>query len=342
MKRILLVLSVISLFLLPSFSSDLNEILKKNIQTVGGSERLSSISNLSLKVGDVTIFVRKDGKMKVIKGKRPACTEVLALEGAKISKNTIKGIEEVKGVERLLNIFQAKLLSGIFSLSGFGRELKYNGIKSFGMKKFHELSSTIDNANIYFYLDDEDFLIKRAVLSFYTQENEKQEINYDFGPYFENEGIKVPSSWFVSRVGARGNLYEIDEIEFNLELSEHFFKDVSLNIGNVKISSGELRGNIIDFYERQGRLFLVSNWTAECFEKAGIGTGDTVILRILEKDFELSFYRNMDEAREANALQRGNILCKTPDSEFYTLFISESSDLKENLQILQPIELKKK
>lgn len=341
MRRIFLVLSVISLFLLPSFSSDLDEILKGNIQAVGGSERLSSISNLSIKVGDVTIFVRKDGKMKVIKGKRPACIEVLALEGAKISKNTIKGIEEVKGVERLFNIFQVKLFSGIFTLSGFGRELKYNGIKSFGMKKFHELSSTIDNANVYLYIDNEDFLIKRAILSFYT-ENEKQEINYDFGPYFENEGIKVPSSWFVSRVGARGNLYEIDEIKFNLELSELFFNDLSLNIGNVKISPRELRGNVIDFYERQGRLFLVSNWTADCFEKAGIGAGDTVILRILEKDFELSFYRNMDEARGANAFQRGNILIKTPDSEFYTLFISESTDLKENLQILQPIELKKK
>lgn len=336
------VLTLIYLFSLSVFPSDLEDVLERNTKAVGGKEKLSSISNISVKVGDVTIFASKEGKMKILKGKSPACVEVLVLDGEKIIKNSIRGSEEVKGIEKVLNIFQAKIFSGIFTASSFGRDVKYNGMKNFGMKKFHELSTTIDGTNINLYIDNDDFLMKRAVLTFYTPENEKQEINYDFGPYFENEGIKVPSSWFVSRVGARGNLYEIEEVRFNIDLPEQFFKDINLNIGNVQVSKGELKGNVIDFYERQGRLFIVSNWTKECFGNAGIETGEVVILKILGRDFELSFYQDMEDARRAGTLQRGNLISKTPDTEFYTIFISEPSSLRENLQILQPMELKKR
>lgn len=340
--RKIFVLTVLFLFSLSAFPFTLDEILKKNMEAVGGREKLSAISNLSIKVGELTFYARRDGKVKIVKGKGAVCVEVIVLEGDKIRKNSIKGIEEVKGVERVLNIFQGRLFSGVFTTSGFGEGLKYNGMKSFGMKRFHELTSRVNDVDINLYIDRDDFLIKRAVLSFYDLEKEKQEINYDFGPYLEKDGIKFPSSWFVSKVGARGNLYEIEEVKFNLELPEKFFEDFSLNIGTVRVSEGELKGNVIDFYERQGRLFVVSNWTSECFEKAGIGNGDTVVVMISGKSFELSFYRNIDEARRAGTLQRGNILSKTQETEFYTLFISEFSDLRENLQILQTIELKKK
>ncbi len=322
--------------------SSLGDILNRNIQAIGGNEKLSKVYNLSIKVGDFIFYVDREGKMKVIKGKRPACFEVLIVEKNSAKKSNIKGVKEIDGVERLTSIFQAKLFSGIFTLSGFGKELKYNGVKNFGMKKFYELSTSIESWNVYLYIDNEDFLLKRAVISFLTPEKEKQEINYDFGSYSENEGIRIPSSWFVSRVGARGTLYEVEKVKFNEELSERFFYDFSLNIGNVEVLSGEAKGNIIDFYERQGRIFIVSNWTSDCFEKAGIRTGDNVILKIMEKDFELNFYRDAEEARRAGVLQRGNILSKMPDSDFYTLFISEPNDLREGLQILLPIELKKK
>ncbi len=325
-----------------SFPSSVEEILNKNVQAVGGIERLSTISNLSLKVGDFTLFVRRDGKMKVVKGKGPVCIEVLIVDDNNVRRNSIKGLNSVEGVERLTSIFQAKLISGIFTLSNFGKELKYNGTKNFGIKKFYELETKTDGANIHLYIDQEDFLIKRGVISYFSPENERQEINYDFGPYLDYEGIKIPSSWFVSRVGARGILYEVEEIKLNEEIKENLFSETSLNIGDIIVSKGELKGNIIDFYERQGRTFIVTNLTAECFEKAGIETGDVVNLRVLDKDFEFNFFKDMEEARKAGAIQRGKILSKTPDSEFYILFIPGVFDLRENLQILLPIELKKK
>lgn len=344
MRDLKIIYLLILLLTLPvlTFPSSIEEILNRNIQSVGGIERLSRISNFSLKVGDSTLFVEKNGKMKVVKGKRPVCIEVLIVEGDKARTNSMRGLKEVEGIERLNRIFQAKLISGIFTLSNFGKELKYNGSKNLGIKKFYELETRIDGANIYLYIDREDFLIKRGVISYLSSGNERQEINYDFGSYFDYEEIKIPSSWFVSMVGARGTLYEVEEVKFNEKLPENFFTDVSLNIGNFSISKGELKGNIIDFYERQGRIFIVTNWTAECFEKAGIETGNSVIFRILNKDFELTFYRDTEEARKAGAMQRGNIVSKSPDSEFYILFIQGIIDLKENLQILLPIELKKK
>lgn len=340
--RDLLIIILLLILSVSTFPSSVDEILNKNIQAVGGIERLSEVSNFSFKVGDSILFVGKDGRMKVMRGKRPVCVEVLIVEGDDVRKNSIKGFEKVEGIERLNSIFQARLISGVFTLSNFKKELRYNGSKNFGTKKFYEFEARIDGASIYLYMDMEDFLIKRGVICYLSPENEKQEINYDFGPYLDYAGIKIPSSWFVSRVGARGTLYEIEEVKFNEKLPENFFTDASLNIGNLTISTGELKGNIIDFYERQGRIFIVTNWTARCFEKAGIETGNSVILRILDKDFELNFYRDTEEARKAGAIQRGNILSKLPDSEFYILFIPKIVDLKENLQILLPIELKKK
>jgi len=340
--RIICFLLLSSALSVLSFPSSIEEILNKNVQAVGGIKRLSSISNFSLKVGDFTFFVRKDGKMKVVKGKMQVCLEVLIVDDNNVRRNSIKGLNSVEGVERLTSIFQAKLISGIFTLSNFGKVLKYNGIKNFGIKKFYELETKIDGANVNLYIDQEDFLIKRGVISYLSPEKEKQEINYDFGPYFDYEGIKIPSSWFVSRVGARGILYEVEEIKLNEKIKENFFSETSLNIGDVMVSKGELKGNIIDFYERQGRTFIVTNWTAECFEKAGIGTGDTVNFRVLGKDFEFNFFKDIEEARKAGASQRGNILSKAPDSEFYILFIPGTFDLKENSQILLPIELRKK
>lgn len=343
MGRLKIILIMLLIFLsFHSFPSSPDEILKKNIQAVGGNEKLSNISNLSLRASGLIFFASKDGKMKIVKGKTPVCLEVLIVDKESVRKNDIRGIKEVAEAEKLSNIFQAKLFSGIFTVSGFGRELQYNGTKNFGIKKFHELATKIGEAIVYLYVDEEDFLIKRAVISYLSPEKEKQEINYDFGSYFENEGVKTPSSWFVSRVGGRGILYEVEEIKFNEELPSQFFTDISINIGNVKISSGEVKGNLLDFYERQGRFFILTNWTEECFEKAGIGNGDNVNLRISEKDFEFYFYKDINEARKAGTFQKSNILSKTLESEFYTLFFTEPIELKESLQVLMPIELKKK
>ncbi len=302
--RIIYSLILLSTLSVLTFPSSIEEILNRNIQAVGGMERLSSISNFSLKIGDTTLFVRKDGKMKVLKGKRPVCIEVLIVDENNVRKNSVQGLKDVEGIERLTSIFQAKLISGVFTLSRFGRDLKYNGSKNFGIKKFYEIETRIDGVNIYLYIDMEDFLIKRGVISYLSPENERQELNYDFGPYFDHEGIKIPSSWFVSKVGARGTLYEVEEVKFNEKLQEDFFSDTSLNIGNVSVSIGELKGNVIDFYERQGRTFILTNWTAECFEKAGVETGNLIVFRILNRDFELNFYRDMEEARRACAIQR--------------------------------------
>jgi len=335
-------------FILIFFSSGLfsssprEEIIMKNLQAVGGKERLEEIYNLSIKIGDNIFISNREGKMKVLKGKNPAWVEVLVVDGFRVRKNSIKGMEDISGIDRILSIFQSMLFSGVFSLRGFGEGLQYNGIKSFGIKKFHEFEAKVDEGRIHLYIDSDDFLLKRAVINFLSPRKEKVEVNYDFGQYTEYNGLKIPFSWFVSRVGSRGILYEIEELKFNEKIEEGFFENMSINIGNVMVSKGELKGNIIDFYERQGRTFIVTNWTAECFEKAGIGTGDTVNFRVLGKDFEFNFFKDIEEARKAGASQRGNILSKAPDSEFYILFIPGTFDLKEKLQILLPIELRKK
>ncbi len=336
---LLLVLVFLPLYLLPF---TLEEILEKNIQAAGGKDRLSAIKNFSFRIGDFTYFMRGEGNMKIVRGKKPVCFEVVVVKGDEVRRNILSNLEDSKGLERVSYICQAKLFSGFFTLSSFGKSLKYNGVKSFGIKKFLELISNIEGANIHFYLDSEDFLLKRLVIDYLTPEKDKHEINYDFGPYGENEGVKIPSSWFISRVGARGVLQEMEEVKFNEELPENFFEDMSLNMGEVRILQGEMKGNIVDFYERMGRLIILTNWTRDCFEKSGIKSGEKLALKISEREFELYFYNSLDEARASGAFQKENFISKDPNSELFSVFLQQPGSLRDTIELLLSLEIKKK
>ncbi|MGQ9619033.1 MAG: hypothetical protein ACUVUG_08765 [Candidatus Aminicenantia bacterium] len=323
------------------FSTSVREILEKNVEAVGGAEKISAVRNYSFTIGDFSYYISKEGKMKILRGKKPAYLDVIVVDKNRVRRNAFNKILNLEGAEKISYICQAKLFSGLFTGVEFKEGLEYVGLKKFGIKEFHEMVGKIDEGKVHMYFDPQDFLLKRLVLD-YPQEKEKYSINYDFGPYIENDGLKLPSSWFVSKIGARGTLHEIENIKFNESLPEGFFEDLSLNIGDVKILKGELIGNILDFNERQGRLFLITNLTSECFERAELNEGGKFVLKILEKEIELSFYNSLEEARNAGAFQRESFLYKDPSSNFYAINILDPSNLKEILQIPMPIEIKGK
>ncbi len=193
-----------------------------------------------------------------------------------------------------------------------------------------------------FYLDSEEYTIKRIVFKGYTPGGDKYEINHDYGVYQEIEGFNIPSSWFGSQVGTRGQLIEVSEVTFNQTLPDDFFSTLEVNVGEVKIEEAGLSGAVVEVEFRRGVLIIGTNWTSKCVQKAGFKTNDTLILSAGGKDIDIEFHESQPPR---NALGPGaKIMLPNRRDENYLVYLwsEEFKDLAEALSPLAPIQVKKK
>lgn len=324
----------------------LKEIIEKNILFSGGKEKLAQIQNYSFRTGQATYYCSSANELKILTGKIPVITEAILVSGDKVKRNSFNEISEITGLQNSIYKSLAKLFSGLFSLLKFEAELKLIGLKTFGPEKFYELETKSGELTIDYYLRADDFSLKRLVFLGYSAEGDKYEANYDFGPFEDVQGLKMPTTWFSSRVGARGNLSEASDIQFNVPLENDFFKKLEINIGTIEVGQGSLKGNIIDYSHQPNALFITDNWRKKDIEKAGFKTGDRLILTIEGFEFELDFYALANELPAQEVLQKGaKVLAPNPrDPENYIIiFIStDVSQITPKLKLLLPIQIKRK
>ncbi len=167
------------------------------------------------------------------------------------------------------------------------------------------------------------------------------EINYDFGPYEEFEGVKIPSSWFRSQVGTRGSTVEIADVKVNSSLTQNFFSDLSINAGEVEIGKGSLKGNIIQSSFRRNRLTIYTNWTDKCIQGAGFKANDKLLLGLGETEVEIELLKNFPPRSSIGP--GAKFMVPNPRSENYVIYLisPEFKDLAEQLEPLLLIRLKK-
>ncbi len=320
-----------------------NEIVKKNIQAAGGAEKLASLENFSFEAGPRTFYFSSAGQMKILtKMKKPIITEVILVDNNKVQRNCYNNISEFGRLQKATYQTLAKLRSGVFTLVRFKDELEYAGLKAFGPKKHHLLKTKVNELEVEFYLDSDAYTIERIVFKGYTPGGDKYEINHDYGVYQENEGFKIPSSWFGSRVGTRGQLIEISNVKFNQHLEKDFFSTLDVNVGEVKIEEGGLSGAAVNVMFRQGVLMIGTNWTSKCVKNAGFKTNDKLILSAGGKKIDIEFYESQPPR---NALGPGaKIMVPNRRDENYLVYLwsEEFKDLAETLSPLSPIQVKKK
>ena len=275
---------------LPELS--MKEIVEKNIQASGGKETLAQVKNFSFRAGSRTYYLSSSGEMKITEGKKPVITEVILVDKEKVRRNCFNNLREFEGVEKAAYQTMARLRSGLFTLAHFEDQLKFQGSTTFGPKKLYMLTSKVNDLEVEFYLDTNDYTLKRVVMKGYDAENNKYEVNHDFGPYQEIASIKIPSSWFRSQVGTRGQLHEITEVEINPALDKEFFSALAVNVGEVGIGEGALNGNVVEYTFQRGMLIIGTNWTEKCMQKVGFKTKDKLILHIGEREIEVDFYES--------------------------------------------------
>ncbi len=324
----------------------LDEIFKRNVQASGGKARLSQIQNISFKVGETRRCATANGELKLTSGKDPVITEVILVKGGKVRRNSFNVITEISETQKVLYETMANLYAGVFSLSKFEGRLKFEGLKTYGPEKLYHLLMNSDGVEVGFFLRTDDFFLKRLVFKGLTPDGDKYEANYDFAPFEETEGIKIPLSWFSSQVGTRGTLAEVTELKTNQPLSEDFFDRLEINAGTTEASAGELKGNVLDFNSSPFGLTVATNWTKADIEKAGLGTGDKLTLLVDGAEAAVVFYASVNEIPPQDELAKGaRLLMPMPrgGDNYIVQFIGvDSAQIASKLKPLAPIQIKKK
>ncbi|NIM90269.1 MAG: hypothetical protein GTO17_04895 [Candidatus Aminicenantes bacterium] len=320
----------------------LEELLEKNVQAAGGKEKLSTIENYAFKHGTTSYYMSADGLMKITEGQEPIVKEVIIADQNKVRRNCFNQISEISGLEKSTYQCLAGVRCGLFTLIKFKDQLDFKGIKKFGPKEYYLLTTNIDDLRIEFYLDGLEFTLKRIVFQGFDQAGGKYEVNHDLGPYQEVNGVKIPSSWFGSRVGTRGRTHEIAEVKMNLELEKNFFSDLEVKVGKIKVDEGALQGNVIEFMFRRDILMIATNWTKDCLQRAGFKTGNKLILQADEKKIEIEYYESMPPRETLTPGKKFMIPNQRSENYLVYLWSADFKELEEKLEPLLPIQVRRK
>jgi hypothetical protein len=325
----------------------LKDILSKNLEAAGGKTKLGQVKNLSFKTGGTRNVVSAAGELKVLTGKDPLITEVILVRGEKVQRNSFNNVSEITGSQKTVYQTLAKLYAGLFSLAKFDGQLKLEGLKSYGPEKLYHLTPKVKSeaVDVHFYLKSDDFRLKRLVFQGTTPEGDKDEVNYDFAPFEEMEGLRLPLSWFVSQVGTRGNLTEVTEVKTNQPLGKDFFTTLEINVGKTESGPGEMKGNVLDFNSSPFGLSIVTNWTKKDIDKAGLKTGDRLAFDLDGTGAELIFYALPGEMPPQSELSKGARLLAPMargGEGFAVQFIAvDAGAVNAKLKALAPISVRK-
>lgn len=323
--------------------SDLSvkEIIARNTEAAGGIKNLSNVQNYSFRSGPTTYYMSKKGSMKQTEGRNDIITEVILVEKNKVRKNCFNNVTEITGIQKSAYQCLAQLQSGAFTLQNFGEQLESKGLKKFGPQNLYWVSAQVGDLTVDFYLDSTYFTLKRMVFKGFDESQNLYEINYDFGPYEEFEGVRIPSSWFRSQVGTRGRTVEIADVKINSSLTQNFFSDLSINAGKVEIGKGSLKGNIIQSSFRRNILTIATNWTDKCIQGAGFQANDKLVLQLGETDVEIELLKTFPPRSSIGPGSK--FMFPNPRSENYIIYLisPEFKDLAEQLEPLLLIHLKK-
>jgi len=323
----------------------LKDILEKNAQAAGGREKLSQIQNISFKIGGTRYFAASSGELKMMTGKEPAVTEVILIKDDSARRNAFNVVSELSGVRRATSLVLAKLYTGVFTLQKFEKELAFQGLKAYGPEKFYLLTAKADPLGVDFFVRVDDFCLKRLVFRGQTPEGDKYEVNYDFGPFEDAEGVKIPLSWFSSQVGTRGTLAEVSELKINQPFDRDFFARADVNVGTTEAAPGRMKGNILDFSGSPMGFSIMTNWMKSDIDQAGFRSGDKLAFSGEGFTEELVFYASANEFPPQNVLAQGaRLLTPSPRGETYVVqfFAVDTAQLAAKLRVLAPIEIVKK
>jgi len=324
-----------NLYSVSNYDTETEDIVLRNIESAGGSERISKISTYVFKAGPRYYYMSSEGIMKMTSGSEPVITEVILTTPERVIRNCYNRIGDLKPL--LASTYQsfAKLRCGLFTLMYFSGQLEYKREKKIGNNNYIVLTSKEGVLDVEILVDTSDYLIKRFNLNGYGPSEGRYQINCEFRDYQEVDGIMLPDNWFISQPGTRGILHEITNIRFNPDIPSDFFSSIELNAGEVEINPGILKGNVMTVeLIRETNLMISTNWTNDHLQKAGLKTGDNLQLQIDHEKISLDLFESLPPK---NAYSPGSvIMIPSRNDENYVIYLL-SPDYKHFIEILTPL-----
>jgi len=296
--------------------TDVRDIVVRTVQAVGGKGKLDQVRSYSFRLGEQTVLVSADGRLKLLSGFEPDIVYETLLVGPEgVKKNTRGRLMGLAGVEALKWRFLAEFWSGLFTLRNVLDPLALQGVRAFGPERHYCLTSRRDGVIVSYYVDAADFLVRRMVMKTSDPATGIFEFVCELGPAEENDGLKFPSRIYLSRVGVSGTAapgaQNVSKVAFNPALPADAFSTADVNPGPVSVSPGALAGRIlyVQPHDRLKIVFLVSNWIREDIDRAGLRSGDRIRLELAGVAFEAKFFvREEDAGADPHAYDAGTVL----------------------------------
>ncbi|MDH4195907.1 MAG: hypothetical protein OEW05_00710 [Candidatus Aminicenantes bacterium] len=296
--------------------TDVKDIVVRTVQAVGGKEKVDQVRSFSFRLGEQTVLVSADGRLKVQSGFEPDIVyETLLVGPGGVKKNARGRLEDVTGVEALKWRFLAEFWSGLFSLRNVPGTLALQGVRVFGPERQYCLTSRRDGAVVSYYIDAADFLVRRMVMKASDPATGMFEFVCELGPTEEAEGFRIPNRLYLSQVGVSGTAAPaargVSKVAVNPALPPDTFSTADVNPGPVAASPGTLNGRVLSVQplERLKIVFLITNWIRQDIEHARLRSRDRIRLEVASLTFEATFFvREEDAGADPHAYDAGTVL----------------------------------
>ena len=129
---------------------------------------------------------------------------------------------------------------------------------------------------------------------------------------------------------------------YDVPLAADFFSKADVNVGNVNISVGELKGAVTGVSFRGNTLTLQTNWTDRCIDGAGFLDKDDMTLSVKGRQFDLTLFKGQ-VPQNAGRPGAGFLVRSRRDENYVIyLFSKELGPFTEQLELLMPLSIVKK
>jgi hypothetical protein len=268
----------------------ITDILGKNMAAVGGKEKIEAIKNVSFDIPGryykelkTQYLATGSGNLIIVEYIDDLATAMTVLKNEKVTVKRFHSGDEMTVMDKVRIKCFSKLLSGGFSLKYFKGKLKYAGVKKLGLKSYHVLKTILDDHKIEFYVNTETQLLNRLVIKGDDKEKGRQESSYDFSNMKLVDGLNIPSSWYITSVGAgpASNRTEtMANFKINQKLDKNMYIDLKLNLGVFEVKKKFLKGNLIGLLKHpRGYFIYVTNWSDDILAQSEFKSKEPILLQ---------------------------------------------------------------
>ncbi len=282
------------------------EVIKKNLEAVGGVEHIRAVESLVLKGAsgsallppseEVTLYLLKPDRLKQVGDFR-----VVLCDGQRFLYND--GSEESAMTGGTLEGMRYRLgfYHNAFSLlkwEAYFDTAELTGVKEYGLSRHYELRfpGAENERDLMVYVDAETMLLDRLVYLKSQEGAGLLKVVNQLRDWEEHGGLMVPTRIVFDTIGweTSPSHFVISEFLVNEPVDPAIFESASIDFGTVTVGQGRVEGEI--YGEMDGTL--LTNVQIEDLAEAGIEQLDWVTFRMGEVEMKMRFLSNIQASAE--------------------------------------------